>query len=189
MENLSSISILAISGWSLSLLLAGGIYIQKSRHLEDAARREVEALQRMPIGVGRIELSEKVLWANPELCRIWGRPLAILQEGIAWSEFTHADDLAPDRALVQEIMDGKRDSYLFPKRYIQPDLSIHWAVLTVSAVRNVQGEVEYFLVTVTDAMSVVKAINDRREELPGIDAVGRMANAIERLERCLNDAA
>lgn len=54
--------------------------------------------------------------------------------------WTYPDDLAEDVALLYEILEGDRDSFQLEKRYIRKDGQIVWGKLTISAIRNADGD-------------------------------------------------
>ncbi|MEO1146772.1 MAG: PAS domain S-box protein [Cyanobacteria bacterium J06638_22] len=55
--------------------------------------------------------------------------------------WTYPDDLAEDMGLLEEIMEGDRDSFHLEKRYIRKDGQIVWGKLTISAIRDEYGDV------------------------------------------------
>jgi diguanylate cyclase (GGDEF)-like protein/PAS domain S-box-containing protein len=55
--------------------------------------------------------------------------------------WTYPDDLVEDVGLLEEIMEGDRDSFQLEKRYIRKDGQIVWGKLTISAIRDENGNV------------------------------------------------
>src|SRR5690606_37152014 len=80
-----------------------------------------------------------------------------------WQELTHPDDVAADAALVQEMLDGQRDSYRLLKRYLRPDGKIIWGDLSVSCVRDADGSVRHFVSQITDLTARVE-VEQRQAE-------------------------
>jgi len=65
-------------------------------------------------------------------------------------DVTHPDDVALDRSLYREIVEGKVDRYQIKKRYIRKDGTLRWARLTVSAFRNESAQFQYSVAMVED---------------------------------------
>jgi PAS domain S-box-containing protein len=105
------------------------------RALERAERRLIGTFRDAPIGMcvfsieagtlGRIEQ------ANPEMTRLLGydeRELAELRPG----DLTHPEDAVAERALLEELADGRRSAYGIEKRNRHRDGRWIWVWVTVS---------------------------------------------------------
>jgi two-component system, NarL family, sensor kinase len=65
-------------------------------------------------------------------------------------DVTHPDDVALDRSLYREVVEGKRDRYQIKKRCIHKDGTLRWARLTVSAFRNESAQFQYSVAMIED---------------------------------------
>ncbi|MCU0278655.1 MAG: PAS domain S-box protein [Candidatus Nanopelagicales bacterium] len=126
-----------------------------------AARKMRESEERLqmvtlhaPVALNLTAPDGSLLSANPAMCRFLGRDEAQLLRS-TWMELTHPDDLAKDLAMVASILDGTRDSYRLPKRFVRPDGSIVWGDLSVSCVRDPAGKVQYLIAQIVDISELV----------------------------------
>ena len=71
----------------------------------------------------------------------------------SFAEITHPDELGIDIALAQEVINGVRDSFDLEKRYIHKDGQLFWGRLTLSAIRNLAGEIQF-------TVAIMEDIND-----------------------------
>jgi signal transduction histidine kinase len=67
-------------------------------------------------------------------------------------EITHPDDMPLSAALTQALMSGQVNSGGYEKRYVRPDGGVVWADVTVTAIRDEQGQgpPRYFVTQVID---------------------------------------
>lgn len=75
---------------------------------------------------------------------------------MTFGEFTHPDDLEKDLNLYQQVLDREIDHYEMEKRYIHKDGHIIWGYLTVSVIRDKQGNI-------LNALGMVQDITDRKQ--------------------------
>lgn len=124
------------------------------RKLAELALREREAQLEQtfgasPIGMAVVGLDGQFLKVNRALRNMlgWneGTPLPLSFEAIS-----HPDDIAPRRQLVQEMLDGQRDTYQMEKRYKHQKGYEVLAQLNVSLVRGSDGKPLHFVSQVQD---------------------------------------
>jgi PAS domain S-box-containing protein len=94
--------------------------------------------------------------ANQAFCDITGYAQEELNR-MNWRDITHPDDNAHNEKIIADILDEKRDSARFTKRYIHKNGPIVWADVTLTLRRNEQGEPLYFLTSITDITAIKKA--------------------------------
>jgi PAS domain S-box-containing protein len=133
--------------------------LQRSAALENALR-DSEQLYRSTfdlaaVGVAHVSPDGRWLRINGKLCEIVGYSEDELLR-MKFQEITHPDDLVVDLAETEKIISGAIDTFSIEKRYIRKDGSFVWVNLTVSAVRNGNGQLKHFI-------SVVEDISSRRE--------------------------
>jgi len=66
------------------------------------------------------------------------------------ADFTHPDDYARERRLLDEIRDNAREHYRLEKRYLRADGSVIWVDSSVSAIRSPEQRVLSFVAVVYD---------------------------------------
>ncbi|HVE27269.1 MAG TPA: PAS domain S-box protein, partial [Sporichthya sp.] len=84
-----------------------------------ALRLFATAVDQAPIGMCLVGLDGHFLRVNAALCRVLGRTEAELLAA-DFQELTHPHDLAADVALMHECLDGARDGYEMPTRFLTP---------------------------------------------------------------------
>jgi two-component system sensor histidine kinase/response regulator len=124
------------------------------RKRSDEAAREIEerfrgAFDFAAIGMALVGLDGRWLRVNRSLCTIVGYS----EEELLARDFqsiTHPDDLDSDLEFVRQMRDGKISSYQMEKRYFHKQGQIVWVLLSVSMVRNADGEPLYFISQIQD---------------------------------------
>ena len=117
------------------------------------------AMRHSAIGMSLVAPDGTFLEVNAALCTMLGRGEAELR-ATTWQELTHPDDLAADASLVQEVVDGLRDSYRLAKRYLRPDGTVVHGDLLVVGMRGDDGAFEYLIAKVVDMTDQVR-LRDR----------------------------
>lgn len=117
--------------------------------LEESVRRFRVTFDETGVGVAHIGLDGSWLRFNSEVTAFLGYTTEELL-GLTFQDITHPDDLAPDTQRVADLVAGKIDKYSIQKRYYHADGHVVWANLTVSLVRQVDGEPEFFISVIQD---------------------------------------
>jgi PAS domain S-box-containing protein len=118
---------------------------QYTERLEEMVARRTAALQASQarlqaifdgtaIGIALADLEGRILESNPALQAMLGYTADELEK-MAFTEFTHPEDVTADMDLYRELVAGRREEYSLNKRYIRKDGQVMWARLTVSLVR------------------------------------------------------
>src|SRR5215217_4388875 len=118
-----------------------------------------------PIGVAMVSLEGRYLQVNRSLCEILGYTEEELQ-ALTWQEITHPDDLAASSAYAHQIVEGEFPKYHLDKRFLHADGHTVWASLSVSLVRDAEGEPLYFVSQIRDVTKrkeVDKVIKESEE--------------------------
>lgn len=123
--------------------------VEQHRVLAEGEQRYQLIFQHSPVGMCLVAPDGTFLKANPALCNLLERDERSLTS-ISWSEITHPDDLKADLDLVDEVLRGQRDSYQLTKRYLRPDGSLIWGLLSVACDRDETGNVLYFISQIAD---------------------------------------
>jgi diguanylate cyclase (GGDEF)-like protein/PAS domain S-box-containing protein len=108
-----------------------------------------EIIEFAPIGMAIVSLEGHFAKVNQALCNIVGYSNAELISR-TFQEITHADDLVADLEFVQQLIDGKINSYQMEKRYIRKDKSMVWVQLSVSIFRDDEQAPQYFIAQIED---------------------------------------
>ena len=107
--------------------------------------------ERASIGIAHVKLDGSWLRVNERLCEILGYDEQELLS-TTFQHLTFPEDLDKDMELAYQTLEGKIDRYSIEKRYIRKDGKVIWALLSVSLVRDANGEPDFFISTVQDIM-------------------------------------
>jgi diguanylate cyclase (GGDEF)-like protein/PAS domain S-box-containing protein len=140
--------------------------ITARKRIEDALREARDRFRSIfdyaPIGVAMVSLEGRYLQVNRSLCEILGYTEEELQ-ALTWQEITHPDDLAASSAYACRIVEGEFPSYHLDKRFLHADGHTVWASLSVSLVRDSEGEPLYFVSQIQDVTERKRAESALRE--------------------------
>lgn len=129
---------------------------QRQSENEAHAQREQfrGAFQHAAIGMAVVSPEGKFLSVNKSFCKMLGYTSEEFLQG-NFQELTHPDDLEPDIRNLKLLIAGERDSYTIEKRYFSKSGETIFAILSVSVVRDADGEILHFV-------SQIQNITDRK---------------------------
>jgi PAS domain S-box-containing protein len=138
-------------------------FFKEKYKMTDALRESEERFRAMfeqaAVGMAQVAPDGRWLRVNSRLCEITGYTEAELL-GLSSQDITHPADLSIDRAFVQQVLSGRRDTYDMEKRYIRKDGAIIPIHLTISLVRNMDHTPMYF-VSIVEDISIRKAAEEK----------------------------
>jgi PAS domain S-box-containing protein len=123
--------------------------VEARRALAESEARFRATFENAAVGIAHLAPDLRWLRANKALCRILGYPVDELVTK-SLQDITHPDDLAADLAQIEQMRDGKIESYDMDKRYLRKGGDIVWGRLTVGCVRKSDGSIDYFVSVVED---------------------------------------
>ncbi|VTS08798.1 PAS domain S-box protein [Tuwongella immobilis] len=150
---------------------------QAEVNLRASEARFRNIIRNSAIGMALVSPDGRFMQANPALCQILGYSESELV-GKTVVELTHPDDFHLDWDQAKQLMAGKIDRYTQEKRYFHRDGRIVWGLLSVSGVRDEQGEFSYFISQIQDVTQQRWAAEELRlgeERLQLALTAGRMA--------------
>jgi PAS domain S-box-containing protein len=121
------------------------------------AEREVELhhiFDQMAVGIANASLDGRLIAANQKYCDLLGYALDEIVTK-TFVELTHPEDRDTDHQLVQSLLKGKIPFFSMEKRYLHKNGTYIWVNLTVSPIRDANGETKSLL-------GVVYDISDRK---------------------------
>ena len=113
-------------------------------------------LENSSIGMALVARDGRFIDVNTSLCNSLGYSKEKLLS-LTFQDITHPDDLEIDLLLLNELIKGKRSTYQIEKRYFNKDQQLVYVILTVTAARNVDGEISHFISQIVDISSRIKA--------------------------------
>jgi hypothetical protein len=123
--------------------------------LQESQERFRATFEQAAVGIAHIAPDGRWLRVNQKLCDILGYSHEeVLTRN--FQELTHPDDYQNDLGQFEQLLTGQIDTYSAEKQCLQKSGVPVWVDLTVSAVRDLQGEIKYLI-------SVIEEINERKQ--------------------------
>jgi len=130
-----------------------GIDISERRRAEDELRlseaRFASAFEYAPIGVALVAQDGRWIKVNRALCDLLGYTAQELQ-AMKFQDVTHPDDLQANLEYTRRILAGEIRFYQMEKRYFHKSGRVVWVSLSVSLVRDNQGQPLYRISQIQD---------------------------------------
>ncbi|MEU3859516.1 EAL domain-containing protein [Streptomyces sp. NPDC028722] len=165
-------------------LQAQGVVAQ-ALHASEARFRAV--FEGAAIGIGIAALDGTVLQVNEALLRMFGASPQSLR-GRRVQDWVHPEDAPQTWRLYDELVRGEREHYHMEKAFNRPDGTVLWTNLTVSLLRDADGNPQYQLALMEDTTER-RLLNLRLRYEATHDALTGLPNRtlfFERLEKALN---
>jgi diguanylate cyclase (GGDEF)-like protein/PAS domain S-box-containing protein len=109
-------------------------------HEGTATYEELRAIVELaPVGIGVVDLEGHTVLTNDVLRRMLGYTVEEFAS-LHWEHFTHPDDVARNLELFDEMTAGRSDRFELDKRFVARNGSLVWGRLTVSLLRDADGE-------------------------------------------------
>ncbi|MEH2112936.1 PAS domain S-box protein [Nostoc sp.] len=123
--------------------------------MRESEQRFRATFHQAAVGIAHVAIDGSWLLVNQRLCNILGYTPEELQL-LTFQDITHPDDLNTDLEYVDQILADNIQTYSTEKRYFRKDSSIIWVNVTVSLMRELSGELKYFI-------SVIEDISERQQ--------------------------
>ncbi len=127
--------------------------LQRSQTFERALRESEEryrlTFEQAAVGIAHISRAGHFLRVNPKLCEIVGYTQETLRK-LTMREITHPLELSVELAQSEKVAAGELDQYSTEKRLVRKDGSAVWVNQTISAVRESDSGLNYFVCVIED---------------------------------------
>jgi two-component system, cell cycle sensor histidine kinase and response regulator CckA len=144
--------------------------------LEETRARFTAAFNGAPNGMALASLDGHFLLANPALCNLVGYDEGELV-GLRFQDITHTADVAADLVATKATLAGEIPGYTLEKRYHHRLGHVVAVRITVSLIRDAQGEPSYFLGQV-EGLNDLHRLEQQLRDSQKLEAVGRLAGGI-----------
>ena len=134
---------------------------RKQQALSDERYRR--SMETAAIGLALLNPDGKFVEVNPALCQLLGYDAETLTQK-TWQELTPPEYLAVGQEERDALFGGRLDAYRVVKQYIHADGHRIWADVSVSSVRDENGQVETLAFQIADITAAVEA-NQRNDIL------------------------
>lgn len=120
--------------------------------VRQAAENYQATFDNAAVGIAQLTPDARWLFINDRLATMLGYTKEeLFQKSLP--ELSHPEDMEQDATLMEQILAGNIPVYSMEKRYFRKDGSVLWANLSVSVVRNAEGEPQHFVSIVEDISS------------------------------------
>jgi PAS domain S-box-containing protein len=162
----------------------------EARSRAETALRESEARFRAifdsaAVGIAEVALDGRWLRVNDRLCEITGYTAEDLLQ-LRFQDITEPEDLALDRAQGRRMLAGEIDRYALEKRYRRKDGSEVLVGVTVSMVRDADGDPVRYTSVVEDITARRRAEEERQRLIAAEEAARAIAREREQEARVLS---
>lgn len=114
------------------------------------------AFENSAIGMSLVDLNGQYMKVNGSICESLGYTPEELM-ALTFQEITHPEDLDKDLKLLNETLRNQRNSYQIDKRYFHKNGNLVYVILTVTAVKDLYGELSHFISQIIDITPRIEA--------------------------------
>jgi PAS domain S-box-containing protein len=135
--------------------------------LKESEERFRATFEQAAVGIAHLAPDGHFLRINSKFCDIVGYTREELQR-LKFQSITYPDDLKTDLGYYDSLMAGRIPTYSLEKRYVRKDRSIVWVNLTVTLVKDRDGQPGYLIGVIediTERKQAEEAIRESREML------------------------
>jgi two-component system cell cycle sensor histidine kinase/response regulator CckA len=156
---------------------------QVKAELRESDNKFRSIFEQAAMGVARVSLDGAWLEVNKKLCAIVGySQQQLLTKSI--QDLTHPEDLEIDQAALSQLINNEIRTYTKEKRYYNFGGVIVWVKLTMSLVRDINNEPDYFISIIEDITSQInkeakqRTLTAQLQQAKKMEAVGHLAGGI-----------
>jgi PAS domain S-box-containing protein len=153
----------------------------KKEALRVSEERFRNAFKHAAIGMGLVTPDGHWLRVNHALCEMTGYSESELLTK-TFQDITHPDDLEADLVHVQQLLAGEIQKYQMEKRYFHKDGHALWILLSVSLVRDAEGNPLHFI-------SQIQNITERKRAEEYLQRGLRLETALRRIDEKILEGA
>lgn len=163
----------------MALSAQAAIAIENVRLLEETrsiSSRLQAIIETAVIAIAVLDMEQRIVQCNPALQTMLQLPPHEII-GRRLREFSHPEDANIGLDLFHEVTQGRREFYQVESRYLRRDESVTWGSLSVSLLRNIQGNPEFAVALIED-VTIRKQTQDKLQYLSFHDALTGLYNRL-----------
>jgi len=135
--------------------------VSKADAVAARLKRLETILELAPVGIGLVDFEGRTTMTNSALRRMLGYSPEEFAR-MSWREFTHPDDVEPNAVFSRQLSSGEIDHFTMEKRFLRKEGGYLWTALTVSLVRDANGEPDYEIGMTSDIAERKRLESDLR---------------------------
>ncbi len=112
--------------------------------LKKSQRRFKTVFKAAPIGIAMANPEGNFIEVNRAFTKMLGYRKAEMT-GLTFVDITHPEDREETQKLSNAVRQGKINSYRTEKRYLKKDGQLVWGIIRATAVKDNQGQIQYWL--------------------------------------------
>lgn len=159
-------------------VISGVVLVFRDQSEERAAEQALRAseeryraiFENAAVGIDVMEASGRYLQVNETLARMLGYTPEELRN-LTVFDLTHPDDLELSRKKLHELVEGKEQTYRIEKRYRRKNGEVIWADVSVSAIREADGELKLTIAVISDITARKQAEEQMRRNAVRLQAL------------------
>ncbi len=160
--------------------------ITERKLLEESMRKSEERFrgyfENSQVGMAVTSPTKGWIEVNEQLQKMLGYSLDELRQK-TWEELTHPEDIEADVKQFERLLAGQTSYYTLDKRFIRKDGEIVFTNISVSCVRNKDGEIQNILASLLDITERKQIENDLQVRIAELDDFqSAMLNMMEDLD-------
>jgi len=152
---------------------------QTQRQLSESEARFRTAFEDGAIAMAMTGLDTTLQKINPAFCNLLGYTAEDLV-GHSFAEFTHPDDVTPNRVGIQRMLTGEIPSFRMEQRYLRKDGSLIWTDMSTAAIRDSSGKPLYIVTHVQDITGRKRAEDALRSSAVELQAANQALSTSRR---------
>ncbi len=150
--------------------------LDRTAELKASEERFRTTFENAGVGICHTSTDGRLLRFNKQFCRITGYTTDELYR-LKFEDISHPQDIEENLSQLQRLLSGESESFTIEKRYFRKDMSAIWVSVTVSLVKTISNEPDYFIAVVED-ISERRRLEAQLQQARKMEAIGTLAGGV-----------